>query len=68
MADRDTTWGFVTYIVESAEGSKGGNPSESNALTALRDFLVNVNITEDQGLVVFAAAAEIADLVEAQEA
>ena len=70
MADnqpqRAADWGFVTHIIEYALGSQGENPPDPAALGALSDFLSYVDSKQDQGLVVYATAAEIANLITVQ--
>jgi len=61
--DRTAAWGFVTHIIEYALGSNAENPPEESALAALDDFLSHVAVYEEQGLVIFATASEIADQV-----
>jgi hypothetical protein len=63
---RVAVWGFVTHIGEYAFGSKGENPPEKTSLDALRDFLAYVDSKQKEGLVIYATAAEIANLVSTQ--
>lgn len=58
--DRTAAWGFVTHIIEYALGSNAENPPEESALVALEDFLAHVAVYQEQGLVIFATASEIA--------
>jgi hypothetical protein len=61
--ERIAAWGFVTHIIEYAVGSRAENPPEESALTALEDFLAYVDGYQQQGLVIYATAAEIAEEV-----
>jgi hypothetical protein len=65
--ERVAVWGFVTHIGEYAIGSKGENPPDPASLDALRDFLAYVDLKQKDGLVIYATAGEIAELVETQE-
>jgi hypothetical protein len=64
--ERIASWGFVTHIVEYAVGSVAENPPDPASLEALNDFLSYVDSKREQGLVVYATAAEIAELVSMQ--
>jgi hypothetical protein len=65
--EHTANWGFVSHIVEYAVGSKAKNPPDPSSLAALKDFLAYVDGYQDQGLVVYATASEIANLVSAQD-
>jgi hypothetical protein len=62
---RVAAWGFVTHIIEYAVGSQAENGPDPAALQALDDFLAYVDSRHDEGLVVYATAAEIAQLASA---
>ena len=61
--ERAAAWGFVTHIIEYAVGSNTENPPAESALAALDGFLAYVDVYQDQGLVIFATASEIAEQV-----
>jgi len=61
--DRIAAWGFVTHIIEYAIGGQAENPPAESALEALDEFLAHVDIYEEQGLVIYATAGEIAEQV-----
>jgi hypothetical protein len=61
--ERTASWGFVTHIIEYAIGSNTENPPEDSALAALDTFLAHVAAFQEQGLVIFATASEIAEQV-----
>ena len=61
--DRPAAWGFVTHIIEYAVGSNTENPPAESALAALDAFLAHVDVYQDQGLVIYATASEIAEQV-----
>jgi hypothetical protein len=59
--NRTAAWGFVTHIIEYAVGANAEHPPEQSALAALDAFLAHVDIYQEEGLVIFATASEIAD-------
>jgi hypothetical protein len=61
--ERTAAWGFVTHIIEYAVGSQAENPPDPRSLEALDSFLAHVDAKQDQGLVIYATAAEIAENV-----
>lgn len=61
--DRIAAWGFVTHIIEYAVGSQAENPPADSTLEALDEFLAHVDAYEEQGLVIYATAGDIAEQV-----
>ena len=64
---RVAAWGFVTHITEYAVGGHGEHGPDPQALAALDRFLAYVDTQRADGRVVYTTAAEIADLVAAEQ-
>ena len=60
--EQPAVWGFVTHIVEYAEGARGEHPPDPEALAALDRFLAYVDARRAEGRVVYVTASEAAEL------